>query len=82
MLELLDKEVPAPVPSTSEAQPPAAADQGAGQLSPFGGDQGTLVWLQYIRFVRRTLDVPSSRLVRTLDWHAGMQGLVGQAGRA
>ncbi len=67
MVELLEREVPQPPPAAASEAPadgaaPASA-QGEAQLSGFGGEQGTLLWMQYVRFLRRTTGAPSSRQV-------------------
>lgn len=41
----------------------AGADGAAPAPSPFGGEQGALVWAHYMRFLRRTGNVPGSRMV-------------------
>lgn len=63
MAELLEGEVPKPA-SDLKAEEGADAAPHAPPLSPFGGEQGALVWLQYVRFLRRTQGIPAARMVR------------------
>jgi hypothetical protein len=35
----------------------------AGTPSPFGGEQGAVIWVQYMKFLRRTGQVPQARQV-------------------
>lgn len=75
MIELLEQETPLAAEGA-----PEPTDAG-GKPSPFGGDQGVLVWLQYIRFLRRTADPGLARAVSGTLRLCAQTCIVGQAQR-
>jgi hypothetical protein len=77
MAEVLEQEIPAShaaggggsnANANANANGDAGASGGRGGAKPsaFGGSQGVLIWLQYIRFLRRTADAGVARQVRVL----------------
>lgn len=55
------------VPPLAGGKAEGGADAEAPPLSPFGGEQGALIWVQYMRFLRRTADAGHARQVGRQD---------------